>query len=389
MTIRQIGKMQFFTVLFFWLFLFTGDVLSEAQVIPWRSVQWEATQNKTLCTLQQQVGLQHRVGFRHASGEPIEFFLQQDAGFAGISNASLFIAPAPWRTDLTYTQDFPVYFDQQIAGAQLLVYAEAAESMLNALALGHYPTFNFIQAGKEVNVAASAINFAESLPLFTACRGQLLAFGSRQLQADYLLFTQSSHALTEQVKTRLQAIAAYFREVKSARISLISATALAGKADGKWFVKRAKQVRVQLIKLGVEDNRIRIKSGLYSGAGKDELVVQIFGPDALRFFYYRKGNTALNHQEKQRLDLLAQYAKTYLGEGRIRIESHTDSKGSRSGNLKVSQVRGDTVRDYLISRGLDSSRIVVKAYGESRPVKSNRFPPGRAQNRRVVVSFAR
>lgn len=391
MNFRQVGNMQFYIVILLLLSLVTDGACSESQVTPTplRSLQWEANRSKTLCTLQQQVDLQHTVGFRHAAGEPLEFFLRQKQGFAGISNASVFLAPAPWRTDLTYTQDFPVYFDQQATSPRLLVYADAAESMLVALTQGHYPTFNFLQAGKEVIVAASAINFSDTLQSFAVCRGQLLSFGRRQLQAGQLLFAQNSDVLKKPVMQRLQAIAAYFKEVKSARLILTSTTAFVGKADNKWFLRRAKQVKAQLIKLGVASSRIRIKNGMYSSAHENELVVQIFGPDALRYFYYRKGNTALNHQEKQRLDLLAQYAETYLGDGRIRIESHTDSKGSRAGNLKVSQLRGDTVRDYLVSRGLNGDRIVVKAYGESRPAKSNRFPPGRAQNRRVVVSFSR
>jgi len=41
----------------------------------------------------------------------------------------------------------------------------------------------------------------------------------------------------------------------------------------------------------------------------------------------------------------------------------------------------------LVSQGLDEKNVQVKAYGETRPVKSNRFPKGRAQNRRVTIGF--
>ncbi|MCK6519801.1 OmpA family protein [Myxococcota bacterium] len=69
---------------------------------------------------------------------------------------------------------------------------------------------------------------------------------------------------------------------------------------------------------------------------------------------------------------------------RIRIEGHTDDKGSDVYNLKLSQARADSVRDYLIKRGVPAARLYSIGYGESRPIADNKTPSGQALNRRVV-----
>ncbi len=68
---------------------------------------------------------------------------------------------------------------------------------------------------------------------------------------------------------------------------------------------------------------------------------------------------------------------------KIEIQGHTDNIGSDQYNLKLSERRAQTVRDYLVSKGIDPSRLTVKGYGESMPVADNSTPEGRAQNRRI------
>lgn len=74
-------------------------------------------------------------------------------------------------------------------------------------------------------------------------------------------------------------------------------------------------------------------------------------------------------------------------DSRILIEGHTDSVGSASANLKLSQARAESVRDYLVRHfGIDKG-IEAKGYGEERPVADNATPEGRMQNRRVVITL--
>lgn len=70
---------------------------------------------------------------------------------------------------------------------------------------------------------------------------------------------------------------------------------------------------------------------------------------------------------------------------RVEAQGHTDSQGADSYNLGLSQRRAEAVRDYLIRRGVDASRITAKGYGETQPVASNANADGRAENRRVVL----
>jgi len=67
----------------------------------------------------------------------------------------------------------------------------------------------------------------------------------------------------------------------------------------------------------------------------------------------------------------------------IEIGGHTDSKGSDKSNQKLSQRRVDSVREYLVGKGIAGNRITAKGYGEGVPVDTNNTAEGRENNRRV------
>ena len=69
---------------------------------------------------------------------------------------------------------------------------------------------------------------------------------------------------------------------------------------------------------------------------------------------------------------------------KVEIQGHTDNIGDDNSNLKLSQQRAKSVYDYVISQGVDASRISYKGYGESRPIADNKTEAGRAKNRRTV-----
>jgi outer membrane protein OmpA-like peptidoglycan-associated protein len=64
------------------------------------------------------------------------------------------------------------------------------------------------------------------------------------------------------------------------------------------------------------------------------------------------------------------------------VEGHTDYTGSDAYNQKLSEKRANAVRDYLIQKGIASSRIQVVGYSEHRPIADNKTAEGRAMNRR-------
>jgi len=68
---------------------------------------------------------------------------------------------------------------------------------------------------------------------------------------------------------------------------------------------------------------------------------------------------------------------------KVEVQGHTDSVGNDNFNLKLSQKRAESVRNYLIKKGISSDRMVPKGYGENVPIADNRTKEGRDQNRRV------
>jgi peptidoglycan-associated lipoprotein len=68
---------------------------------------------------------------------------------------------------------------------------------------------------------------------------------------------------------------------------------------------------------------------------------------------------------------------------RVTIEGHTDSVGTSEYNLALGERRANSVRDYLVNRGVTNTRLRTVSYGEDRPIADNNTAQGRAQNRRA------
>ncbi|WP_036380672.1 OmpA family protein [Muricauda sp. MAR_2010_75] len=69
------------------------------------------------------------------------------------------------------------------------------------------------------------------------------------------------------------------------------------------------------------------------------------------------------------------------------VEGHTDSVGSESLNQKLSEERANSVRTFLIDKGIASDRLTAIGYGEAKPIATNNTRAGRAQNRRVEINL--
>jgi outer membrane protein OmpA-like peptidoglycan-associated protein len=67
----------------------------------------------------------------------------------------------------------------------------------------------------------------------------------------------------------------------------------------------------------------------------------------------------------------------------VRVEGHTDSQGNDAFNMKLSQRRAESVRTYLVGKGVAVDRMDAQGFGETVPIADNRTGAGRAQNRRV------
>lgn len=69
----------------------------------------------------------------------------------------------------------------------------------------------------------------------------------------------------------------------------------------------------------------------------------------------------------------------------VSITGHTDSSGSVDFNMRLGQARAKHIRDALVRKGIDKSRMTMNSKGESEPVASNETEEGSRQNRRVVL----
>lgn len=73
----------------------------------------------------------------------------------------------------------------------------------------------------------------------------------------------------------------------------------------------------------------------------------------------------------------------------IQLEGHTDFDGNAEANLRLSQSRVEAVKNYLIEKKVNKSRIFTKAFGGTQPVTQERTDEGKALNRRVEVRVIR
>ena len=102
-------------------------------------------------------------------------------------------------------------------------------------------------------------------------------------------------------------------------------------------------------------------------------------------FHYMDKEAELGSENIELVNKIVKIIKRYP-DSSIEITTHTDSRGTRMQNQKLSQARGQNIVKLLAKYGsIDSSRITLRAMGESKPVVSNMLKAGRAKNRRVEI----
>jgi outer membrane protein OmpA-like peptidoglycan-associated protein len=85
----------------------------------------------------------------------------------------------------------------------------------------------------------------------------------------------------------------------------------------------------------------------------------------------------------QTLEALAELMKKHPNVTKLRIEGHTDSKGPKKANERLSKARADAVAKWLSEHDVAESRLVTIGFGSRRPLKPNDSEANRAQNRRT------
>jgi outer membrane protein OmpA-like peptidoglycan-associated protein len=100
--------------------------------------------------------------------------------------------------------------------------------------------------------------------------------------------------------------------------------------------------------------------------------------------YFDVNKSDVKPAMRDRLSEIARALST-VPDRSILVEGHTDSDGRNEYNLKLSELRAQSVRSVLVGGGVSPDRVETRGYGETRPIAPNATTAGKAQNRRVEI----
>jgi len=147
--------------------------------------------------------------------------------------------------------------------------------------------------------------------------------------------------------------------------------ALAGGAVGAYMDNQEKKLRERLAGSGVSVTRVG-----------DSIILNMPGN-----ITFATDSADINSNFYRVLDdvalVLDEFEKTL-----VNVDGHTDNTGSDSYNMNLSQMRANSVAQYLVSRKIMPQRLIVQGFGESRPIADNSTPQGRQLNRRVEIQIS-
>jgi len=143
----------------------------------------------------------------------------------------------------------------------------------------------------------------------------------------------------------------------------------AGGVIGHKMDKQAREISQSLPGADVE----RVGEGIHLTLKEDSIL-------------FDTGKSTLTAKAKTNLDKLIPVFTEY-SDTNIEIYGYTDNTGSAAFNLTLSEKRAESVKSYLISKGLVASRFKTTGLGIEQPIATNDTPEGRSQNRRVEFAI--
>ena len=130
-----------------------------------------------------------------------------------------------------------------------------------------------------------------------------------------------------------------------------------------------------------KDTIVQIQKTTYIITEEDKKIVF----DAIRNLEFDFGKSSIRSKSYPSLNRVAELL---IKKGiSLKLAGHTDNVGSDAANMKLSKDRAESVKSYLVSQGVNSSRIEATGYGESQPIASNKTAKGRQDNRRVEFTI--
>ena len=137
----------------------------------------------------------------------------------------------------------------------------------------------------------------------------------------------------------------------------------------------------QLLDLEIANRATELKSEFNSAIAADEL-----STINLKNVFFESGKAILQDKSQWELDNVASLLKANPNV-KVELSGHTDSQGDDSNNMSLSIARAQAAYDYLTNKGVNTSNMTSKGYGENSPIETNETAEGRKINRRTELKI--
>lgn len=141
---------------------------------------------------------------------------------------------------------------------------------------------------------------------------------------------------------------------------------------------------------GIADNLDKCPTvpGTQNNRGCPEVSIQVkkrlaFAATAIQF---ETGKAVIKKTSNKLLDEVVKILNDYP-DYLMTIDGHTDNVGNAAKNMQLSRDRADAVKNYFVTKGISSDRLMSNGYGDTKPVAPNKTAAGRAKNRRVAMDL--
>ena len=204
----------------------------------------------------------------------------------------------------------------------------------------------------------------------------------------------------ENAKTNFSALQTNPEATKVAALETKDASEWLDKAEKAYLTNQRVEVAKQTIALRTAENNLKNAGAARNQAlldARDAQIQQLKGMNAKQTergtlvtfgdVLFQFGKSELQPNGMRNINTLAEYL-LQNPDRKVIVEGYTDSVGSAAFNQTLSERRAESVRNALVRKGVDPTRIVAQGYGKEYPVASNSTDSGRAQNRRVEVTIS-
>lgn len=222
-----------------------------------------------------------------------------------------------------------------------------------------------------------------------------------------LYFADKAAELGETAKPVLAQVSDLLFEIPAVNVE-VGAHAEPNSGEDKALTqKRADAIKAWLVGQGIAPERItakgygaskpvkgaagqsrRVEYSVLDAAGKlyeRLMLVEMMG-DKIAIYKKIYFNTGKDSIKANSLKVLDKVAETFQAQPQVtlvEIQGHTDSSGNADKNKALSQKRAESVRRYLMKKGIAGDRLTAVGYGSLKPIESNETLQGREANRRV------